>query len=114
MYVFASHGLFNADALFKIEHAKDITGVAVTNTIPLPPTYTGKKVRQHASLHVNFSRNLAAQALLLTKCGVCGVCECVQVVQLSIAPLLARLIEASHFRRHLYNEEAPVLDPESM
>lgn len=49
MYVFASHGLFNADALFKIEHAKDITGVAVTNTIPLPPTYTGKKVRHHAT-----------------------------------------------------------------
>lgn len=43
----------------------------------------------------------------------CG-CAGVQVEQLSIAPLLARLIEASHFRRHLYNEEAPVLDPESM
>lgn len=36
-----------------------------------------------------------------------------QVAQLSVGPLLAKLIEASHFRQHLYNEEAPMVDPES-
>ncbi|KAM3572877.1 hypothetical protein VYU27_005124 [Nannochloropsis oceanica] len=36
-----------------------------------------------------------------------------KVTQLSIAPLLAKRIEADHFRRHLYNEEVYVPDLEA-
>jgi hypothetical protein len=35
-----------------------------------------------------------------------------QVLQLSVAPLLAKCIEREHFKKHLYNEEILVSDPE--
>lgn len=44
IYVFAAHGIFTSDALFKIESTPHLTSVVVTNTIPLPPHYSGHKV----------------------------------------------------------------------
>jgi ribose-phosphate pyrophosphokinase len=44
VYVWASHGIFTADALEKIERCENIHQVVVTNTCPLPASYDGSKV----------------------------------------------------------------------
>jgi phosphoribosylpyrophosphate synthetase len=44
IYVFASHGIFSAKAIQKVEECESIHRVVVTNTLPLPEGYEGTKV----------------------------------------------------------------------
>lgn len=76
MYVCASHGVFSAESVKKIE-ASDITQVIVTDTLPLPANST-------------------------------------KIVQLSVAPMLAKIILAEHFRRKLADENEFEADIETI
>lgn len=98
----------------QIEECSEITKVVVTNTLPLPEWYNGKKVRPRDVFVRREERGLRSPK----------VCFCLthatrplnrykQVVQVSVAPLLARRIEAAHYRGHAINEkETFVPDPE--
>lgn len=79
IYVFAAHGIFTSDALFKIESTPHLTSVVVTNTIPLPPHYSGHKVSQHQQSDRQPALDLPCPGLtwrsrMVVRCGgwLCG------------------------------------------